>query len=150
MTSLQRPHAALLAAIALAAALELPLVQAQTCTSADATAADAMVDHIGSWKDVDDTYRRFRQCDDGSIAEGNSEAIARLLVDKWHTLPELGAQMKRNPKLESFVLRHIDTTLAQDDLDKIAELSTRSCPPGFSRLCEDIAAAIARAQTPQK
>lgn len=35
--------------------------------------------------------RRFGVCDGGGTAEASSEAVARLLVDKWPTLPDLAA-----------------------------------------------------------
>ena len=121
------------------------LAQGQTCSPADAEAADAMVDRLDSWNKVDYTVKHFRQCDDGSIAEGNSEAIARLLVDKWKTLPTLAKLIKYNPSLKIFVLHHIDTTLDTDDLKKIKQLSLSACPRDLSSLCKDINEAAAQA-----
>jgi hypothetical protein len=121
-------------------------IQGQLCTERDAVAADAIVDHLDSWAQVDAAFRKYGHCDDGGIAEGMSEAIARLLTDRWKTLPELGAQIKRNPPLESFVLRHIDSTLDSDDLAKIATLSTRSCPAGMRSLCKALAHAASQAE----
>jgi hypothetical protein len=110
-------------------------VQARTCTPNDAEAADAAVDHLDSWADIDSTFRMFGHCDDGSIAEGNSEGIARLLVDKWQTLPHLAALIKRHPPLKAYVLRHVDTTLDTDDLTRIAELAATVCPSNTKPLC---------------
>lgn len=121
------------------------LAQGQTCSPANAEAADAMVDKLDSWSKVDYMFKHFRQCDDGSIAEGNSEAIARLLVDKWKTLPTLAKLIKQNPSLKMFVLRHIDTTLDTEDLKKIKKLSLSACPKNLYSLCKDVNRAVARA-----
>lgn len=51
--------------------------QRKTCTPHQAEAADAMVDHLTDWAQVEVAFRKFAQCDDGSIAEGNSEAVVR-------------------------------------------------------------------------
>ncbi len=126
------------------ALLWMPLAHGKTCSQRDANAADAMVDRPDSWAQVDLAYTKYRHCDDGAIAEGNSEAIARLLVDQWQTLPQLDALIKRNPPLKAFVLRHVDTTLDTNDLNKIKQLSTASCPAGMGALCRALASAASR------
>ncbi|MEX3958798.1 hypothetical protein [Trinickia sp. EG282A] len=133
-------------AVAALALTWMPLAHGKVCSERDATAADAMVDHLDSWSKVNASLNKYGHCDDGEIAEGNSEAIARLLVDHWQTLPQLGALIRRNPSLKSFVLRHINTTLDTDDLSKIATLSATSCPAGMGPLCRDLATAASRAR----
>jgi len=108
------------------------------CSPEDAQSADALIDNLDSWEKIAETFQKFQQCDDGSIAEGNSEAVARLLVDKWQTLPQLSKLIKHNPILKRFVLNHIDTTLNTDDLEKIKTLSLTSCPQEHLTLCKDI------------
>ena len=121
-------------------------VQAKPCTQKDAQAADEMVDHLDSWEKVDSARKQFGHCDDGSIAEGNSEAVARLLVDRWDMLPALTELIKRDPALKRFVLRHIDTTLNTDDLDKIKSLAASKCPADSATLCSDLKKSAARAE----
>jgi len=122
-----------------------PLAHGKSCTSRDQTGADAMIDELDSWAKVTILYTKYRQCDEGYFAEGYSEGIARLLVDRWDTLPDLDAAVKRRPRLKQFVLRHINATLNGDDLDKIEALSTTSCPPSLTPLCRDLAHAAAHA-----
>ncbi|RDU98543.1 hypothetical protein DWV00_12675 [Trinickia dinghuensis] len=121
------------------------MAQAKVCSERDATAADAMVDHLDSWSQVNVTFTKYGHCDDGEIAEGNSEGIARLLVDHWETLPQLGVLIRRNPRLKAFVLRHIDSTLDTVDLTKISSLATSSCPPGMGALCHDLGTVASKA-----
>lgn len=115
------------------------------CSSQEAEAADALVDELVSWKKIDRMVKEFKHCDDGSIAEGNSEAVARLLVDKWATLHELPVLIKSNPALQTFVLRHIDSTLDTEDLEKMRKLSSTSCPANMLQLCKDIGSSAGQA-----
>lgn len=124
----------------------LATVQCKTCTPKDAEAADEMVDHLDSWEKVESARKQFGHCDDGSIAEGNSEAVARLLVDRWDTLPALTELIKRDPALKRFVLRHIDSTLGTDDLDKIKTLAASKCPADAATLCGALKKSAIRAE----
>jgi hypothetical protein len=108
------------------------------CTAQDATEADAIVDQLHSWQMVNVAFKRYGHCDSGSIAEGNSEAVARLLVDQWNTLPTLVRLSRSNPGLRSFVLAHVDSTLDTSDLKRIAQLAANSCPQGAASLCSDL------------
>jgi hypothetical protein len=114
------------------------LVQAGVCSPKEVEAADQMADKLNSWAAVDETFKKFHQCDDGSIAEGNAETIARLLVDKWDTLPQLAKLIKQDPALKVFMLRHVNTTLDSDDLEKIKNYSSSVCPKGLNTLCQDL------------
>ncbi|TWB41089.1 hypothetical protein [Nitrospirillum pindoramense] len=116
----------------------------KTCTPKDAEKADEMVDQMNSWAKVYDAYAKYGHCDDGEIAEGNSEAVARLLVDHWKTLPQLGTLIQRHAQLKDFVLRHVDATLDTRDLDRIKTLSTSSCPAGLDSLCQDLSMAATK------
>jgi len=78
---------------------------------------------------------RFRQCDDGAIAEGYRESVARILVDRWKTPQELASLTKNDKPVLSFVLKHIDATLNPDDLKKIYFNAGNLCPVGWLHLC---------------
>lgn len=133
-------------AIVLAFAMSQSLaVPPKTCSPTDAQAADAIVDRIDSWAKLNWAFKKYGHCDDGSIAEGNSEVVARLLVDRWDTLPSLVKLVERNPALEQFVLRHIDSTLDTDDLDKIRDSASSKCPGNAAFLCNELQSAALRA-----
>lgn len=140
-----RLSATIAGALIAACIASAPVAHAKVCSERDATAADAMVDHLDSWAQVSTTFTKYGQCDDGEIAEGNSEVIARLLVDHWDTLPQLGTLIRHDPQLKGFILRHIDTTLDTDDLTKIARLSASSCPAGMNALCRALGDAALKA-----
>lgn len=121
-------------------------VQAQQCSAHQAERAQAAVDHLDSWRGLEAARRRFGQCDDGAIAEGFSEAVARLLVDRWMTLGELLSLTRHNAQLKTFVLKHIDSTLDTDDLARIEELARLKCPATQQATCREIARAAYRAR----
>jgi hypothetical protein len=116
----------------------------KACSPKDAEAADAAVDGLDSWAKVEWSFKKYGHCDDGSIAEGNSGAVARLLVDHWATLPLLAERVKRDQALKKFILRHIDSTLDTDDLSRIGELASTQCPSGSAPLCRQLSQAAAR------
>ena len=119
--------------------------QSRLCPQADADAAESSVDDIKDWKDVDLMYRRYRRCDEGSISEGTSAAIARILTQRWSELPTLAALAGSEPGLRPFVLNHINSTLATQDLDQIASSAASSCPAGAATLCRQIRKAASAA-----
>ncbi|MBC7686059.1 MAG: hypothetical protein H7176_12625 [Bdellovibrionales bacterium] len=118
---------------------------AKSCSPKDAEAADALADGLDSWAKLGAAVKQYGHCDDGSIAEGNSEAVARLLIDQWKTLPQLSRLVRRDVALKRFVLRHIDATLDTDDLVKIRTSALTSCPDGAALLCTEVLAAATRA-----
>jgi len=87
------------------------------------TLNDAHGNPFGSWS----TYNNV----------DNSEAVARLLVDRWDTLPALAELIKRDPALKRFVLRHVEPTLNTDDLDKIKALAASKYPADSTMLCNE-------------
>lgn len=107
--------------------------------------ADEKVDTLDSWSAISDYYGAYGQCDDGSIAEGSSEAVARLLVDHWDTLPVLARLIDGDPPLEPFVLRHVNATLDTKDLERIRDRSVSTCPVSASALCGRLGEAASRA-----
>ncbi|MEO7578911.1 MAG: hypothetical protein ABIT83_14985 [Massilia sp.] len=121
--------------------------RARTCSATEATSADAQLDHLDTWAKVASNFRRFGHCDDGSIAEGNSEAIARLLIDHWDTTPTLVRLIKRDPRLQQFVLRHIDETLDTGDIEKIGRLASSNCAAAASSLCKEFRLKVGRLQS---
>jgi hypothetical protein len=113
----------------------------QTCRRADADRAVRAADQLTTWDAVSVARRHYAHCDDGSIAEGFSEAIARLLTDRWSALPELAQAMQKDPPLQAFVVRHLNSTLDTGDLESIARQAAQACPRGQAPLCRQLRAA---------
>lgn len=117
----------------------------KACPPRDAAAAETAIEHAGSWKKLEAAYMKFRHCDGGELAQGNSEAVAELLAEHWSTLPALTALIRQNPAFRRFVLRHIEAGSDREDLESIQTSAATQCPSGSESLCDDIKQAAARA-----
>jgi hypothetical protein len=115
-----------------------PYASGKACTSDEAKRAESETDNLRSWKNLYRWYQQYRQCDDGGIAEGYSEAVARTLVDHWDTLADLEQISKRDVRFRGFVLRHVDETLTDKDLKTISTHAGQRCPDGLTDLCRDL------------
>ena len=108
---------------------------ATECTKLDEYAALAIAGYLDSWNNVFLAYREFRQCDDGAIAEGYSEMVARLLVDHWSRLSELQNLIAKDRDFEPFVLKRVNATLDPKDIEKLKHLVKTNCPRTSRVLC---------------
>ena len=115
----------------------LAFAQPPSCTPEDAQRADKAVDGLNSWDRIHDWYKSFRRCDDGGLAEGVSEAVARNLIERWETLPRLG-QLINDPGFRQFVLKHVDQTLDEDEIKKIDVNSEKRCPTNLHPFCLEL------------
>jgi len=112
--------------------------QERPCTSSEAQRADAEADTLRSWDALYKSYKRYGHCDDGGIAEGYSESVARILVDHWNTLSQLASIANKDAKFLRFVLNHVNATLNPNDIEKIKLKATTQCPSGLHALCGDL------------
>jgi len=125
--------------------LSAPLAHAKRCTRKEANAADAaLVGRLDSWAKVKEFFTKYRHCDEGYIAEGSSEAIARLLADHWDLLPQLAPMIEHNKSLRTFVMSHINATLNDKDIDKIKAAASSSCPSGMDTFCQELTKAATK------
>lgn len=127
-----------------------PGAWANNCSSKDAEEAQTAVDRIDSWAHLAQFRERFLRCDHGSVAEGSSEAVARLLVDHWADLSALTGIEANHPGVTAFALRHINSTLDTGDLRQIAYLATKQCRPADTKICTGLKAATRRALRSQR
>ena len=117
---------------------QLTYANEKGCSSEQAKRAESEIDKLRSWRSLYLWYESYRQCDDGGISDGSSEAVARTLVDHWDTLPQLSRIAQKDLEFRKFVLRHIDETLDDRDLKTIMSDAEKKCPSGLSRLCGDL------------
>jgi hypothetical protein len=119
---------------------------AQTATSSSCTVEDSKrafdaVDKLDNWEAVRRFYKTYLPCDDGGIAEGVSDAVTKLLANKWPGYWGLQTAAAASPKFQDFVLRHIDATVPIETLQSIRRNAQQRCPKGFSEACKKIDAA---------
>ena len=108
---------------------------AKPCTQQEEKQAGQDIDHLEHWDKIYRSYRNFSHCDDGYVAEGYSNAVGKLLAEKWIRFARLAVLLKADPRFQEFVLRHIDGTLPPEMLDKIKENAQLHCPGRQTRLC---------------
>jgi len=108
------------------------------CTSEEGRRAFNEADRLRSWDALYKSYKAFGHCDDGAIAEGFSESVARILVDHWTTLSRLAQIARKDREFRVFVIRHVDATLNMDDVEKIKQNARAHCPTGLRMTCRDL------------
>jgi hypothetical protein len=116
--------------------------QERICTATEAAAAERnalLGARPDSWSKVYDSYKRFGHCDDGSVGEGFSDAVVRLLAIRWDQLNRLRRLVSSDRRFRRFVLDHIDATTDEDDLKTILVSARTKCPAGAGALCLSIA-----------
>jgi hypothetical protein len=126
--------------LALASAGFAQTAASPTCTVADSKRAFEAVDKLDNWEAVRRFYNIYLPCDDGGIAEGVSDAVTKLLADKWAGYWRLESSAA-SPKFDEFILKHIDATVPVEALQSISRNAQRRCPKGFSEACKKINAA---------
>lgn len=88
-------------------------------------------------RDWPELYRLFQDygvCDGGAVSDRFSADVGGLFLDQWTHLATLN-RLAANKAFERFVIHHIDTTIDEDDLLGILELSKSHCPAAEKRLC---------------
>lgn len=93
---------------------------------------------LHSWGALYKSFRLYEHCDDGAVGEGYSESVARILADRWNTLPRLASLAQENVDFRRFVLKHVDATDDMNDLKKIKAKAQTQCPPRLRVLCDDL------------
>jgi hypothetical protein len=104
-----------------------------------------------TWAGLYRLFKEFGACDDGAIGEGFSEDVTQLLLKRWAHIDALNHLIAADKSFEGFVLRHIDSTLDDDELTAIAHNARSHCPTGQSQLCRSIRIKAQRSQdSPRK
>ena len=129
----------------LAASFVTPCVAlAKECTREEAMAAEDIAARLTNWKQIFGAFEHYSHCDDGAIAEGFTDSVVRLLASHWQTLPQVSALERKNPSFRAFVLRHINASADNADLNRVATLARTQCPKGYSSFCSAIAKAASK------
>ena len=109
------------------------------CPKQTAMEAEKAVAVARDWKSLYTVYKRYRQCDDGSIAEGFTESVIRVLVDKWSTLNDFSMLARKDKGFAEFIYRHIDESASKTDLLQVLEnVKTTACGVDGKDVCNRI------------
>jgi len=111
---------------------------AKECTPVQARSAEAIAATRHTWQEIHAAYRLFAHCDDGAIAEGFTQSVVHHLASRWSALPEAERLFVQDTQFEVFVIKHIDASASNKELEQIIEQSTRRCPAGAQALCRKL------------
>jgi hypothetical protein len=117
-----------------------PWFSAARCTTADAIAADSDIDRLTNWAAIYRSFKQYGKCDDGGIAEGYSDAVARLLTEQWATVTTLAKQVQTDPMFGRFVLDHVDSLMSPEQNRTIIENASNRCPYSAKQFCKRLEA----------
>lgn len=127
--------AMLLAAMALSGAA---LAQQKPCSKAESAAAEKAIERISTWAQLHKAWQDFRHCDAGPTGEQFTETLLRLIVD-WKDMPAFVAAYERDEQYREFVVRHLKSPAAKDDLEAIYSRAKASCPGKLEKFCGEMA-----------
>ncbi len=137
---MQKKYAVAIAIYALTFGVAVSHAQEKKCEKPEEMMVEVFYKNLSDWHKVYESYKKYRGCDDGYIAEGYSDTVVRLLADKWAEFPELAALAKNDKAFMIWVLGHIDATTGGDDLAKIVANAKDMCPAGSEDLCSNVVA----------
>jgi len=93
---------------------------------------------IQNWESFHSSFERFRSCDRARIAEEFSYTISRLLARHWDDVEELIRLSGEDKDFKSFILRHIDENIPEEE-GQLIERNCREHPPaGGDWLCRAV------------
>lgn len=93
------------------------------------------------WPALHRHWRQYAACDDGALAEGYSEAVVRLLLERpqWPALNRITTQ---DAHFRHWLLGNVDESVSTADLQQL-QVQTATCS---SALCHAVQQALARTQ----
>jgi len=100
--------------------------------------AESSVSQLNNWEDVYKSFKKFRFCDDGAIAEGYSDVVVRMLSNQWSQLGELVKPSSADKEFFVFVVKHIDATANKSEAENIIVNSSTKCPESAKIVCSEI------------
>lgn len=120
------------------AGVSASVAQIDACPNEMAMKAESEASTLKTWQAVLESYKKYKQCDDGAIAEGYSSSVATLLADHWSDLGEVTRLNSQNAGFKKFVLHHVDATMSFGQATVIKQNIAQRCPPGAKELCAEI------------
>jgi hypothetical protein len=127
-----------------------PACAHENCSAAEAIKAETESSSLESWDALHRAYNQYKQCDDGAIAEGYSDTVARLLTRHWASVSELDAIARKDAGFRNFVIRHIDSLMSPSEAKTILANAFSKCPSGSNELCRLIRKRIDRLDDSQE
>lgn len=123
-----------------------PAFAQKACSAADAANASKAIDRVVSWPSLNAAWKSWRHCDKGEAADQFTEALLRLIV-AWKDAAQLATEMGKDAEYKAFIIAHLKSPAAKDDLDDIHSRARTVCPKGHEAWCKEIAEATSRTES---
>jgi hypothetical protein len=107
----------------------------RSCPQKNAAREMSEASTLKTWSEVFNSYKKYKQCDDGAIAEGYSASIASLLASHWTDVDQLIKLTNADQNFRQFVIKHVDETMSPDQGKSIKDSASNNCPANGKRLC---------------
>ncbi len=133
-----------LAALVACAAVSAAHAQ-KTCSPADMQKAQKAIDMVVTWQQLNRSWKDWRHCDTGDVADTYTDAMLRLMVE-WKNVEALAESMK-DAEYKSFIETHLrSSAVTKEDISAVRSRATQSCPKGQDVVCKQVADATETAK----
>lgn len=127
----------ILCLIVIAVASNRMSAQADVCTARTRDIVNELR-NVQSWDGFHSSFERFRGCDKARISEEFSYTIGRLLARHWDHVEELIRLAEEDKGFKTFILRHIDENIPDEEGQLIERNCRRHSPAGGEWLCKAV------------
>lgn len=132
-----------LSLLSLASCLVLSVAFAadKPCTRPDIANAQRAIDAVVTWPQLRKAWADYRQCDSGEIADMYTDALLRVAVS-WKNPEQLATDAEKDPNYKAFVVEHLKSPAAKDDLPSIKSRVSSMCPKGHDAFCAEVSESL--------
>jgi hypothetical protein len=108
------------------------------CSSRNEIISERMSVQYKSWSELHKNYIKYRNCDDGAIAEGFSESTTVLLEKKWGDFTKNYFTYSKDKNFIEFIIKHIDATTKAERLIVIKRNAENFCSAQMKEFCNTV------------
>lgn len=112
------------------------------CSAEAAAAAEKDASQLRSWPAIYESFRKYRGCDDGAVAEGYTESISVMLEVHWAALAALVKLAREDQQFDTFVVGHLNELVPAKRLQAIKANARDRCARDARSICTRIVSAI--------
>jgi len=117
------------------------------CTKSDSANAAKAIDAVVTWPQLRKAWADYRHCDSGEVADLYTDALLRLAV-AWKNADQFAVDAGKDPGYKAFVVEHLKSPAAKDDLPSIKGRLSSSCPKGDDAFCAELTEALKSSAAP--
>jgi hypothetical protein len=111
------------------------------CTKADAVNGEKAIERSNNWNQLYKSWQDYRHCDTGSVADGYTDSLMRLIVE-WKGVDTLAALMQKDPEFKEWVHARLKSPAAKDDQPTVYSRAMASCPKAMDAFCAELAESV--------